>query len=96
MTSTYFSTFSILPLSFLLTGASVMTYYSMFSFLDNDLVKGLLDLVSTIVVGEGKSNLLPFFPVLLDEGISANSGAGWVKIPFVESDELPLLLVLVP
>jgi hypothetical protein len=77
MTSTCFSTISILPLSFLLTGAYFMTSCSTVSFLDDDLMKILLDLVSTTAVGEGKSNFLPFFPVVLAEGISANSGVGW-------------------
>jgi hypothetical protein len=77
MNSICFSTTSILPLSFLLTGASVMTSFSTVSFLVDDLVKGLLDLTSTAVAGEGKSNLLPFLPVALANGISANSRAGW-------------------
>jgi hypothetical protein len=51
--------------------------FSTVSFLVDDLVKGLLALVSTATVGEGKSNFLPFFPVVLAEGISANSGVGW-------------------
>jgi hypothetical protein len=54
-----------------------MSSFSTLSFLDDDLVKGLLDLGSIVVAGEGKSNLLPFFPVSLADGISANSGVGW-------------------
>jgi hypothetical protein len=50
---------------------------SAISFLVDDLVKGLLDLVSIAIVGEGKSNFLPFFTVFLDEGTSSSSGAGW-------------------
>ena len=73
MTSMCFSTVSILPLSFLLTGDFVMTFFSSFSFLVDDLVKGLLSLVSTAAVGEGKSNFLPFLLMVLDEGIYANS-----------------------
>jgi hypothetical protein len=77
MTSTCFSIVSILPLSFLLIRASVMTSFSTVSFLADDLVKGLLVLVSTAAVGEGKCNLLLFFHVALADGISANSGASW-------------------
>jgi hypothetical protein len=76
MTSICFSTVSILPLSFLLTRDYVMTYFSVVSLLVDDLVKVLLSLLSTATVGEGKSNLLPFLPVVLAEGISANSGTG--------------------
>jgi hypothetical protein len=76
MILTCFSTFSILPLSFLLIGASAMTSCSIVSFLADDLVKGLLSLVSIAAVGEGKSNFLPFLPMVLAEGISSSSGAG--------------------
>jgi hypothetical protein len=41
-----------------------------------DLVKGLLALVSTTTIGEGKSNFLPFFSVVLAKGTSSNSGVG--------------------
>jgi hypothetical protein len=77
MTSICFSTTSTLPLPFLLMGASVISSFSTPSFLVDDLVKGLLALASTTVVGEGKSNLLPFVPVALADGISANSRVGW-------------------
>jgi hypothetical protein len=61
MTSICFSVVQILPLSFLLTGASIMTSCSTFSFLVDDLVKGILSLFSSATVGEGKSNFLLFF-----------------------------------
>ena len=77
MISTCFSTFSILPLSFLLIGASATTSCSKVSFLADDLVKGLLALVSTAAVGEGKSNFLPILSMVLAEGIFSSSGAGW-------------------
>jgi hypothetical protein len=77
MNSTCFSTVSILPLSFLLTEASIMTSFSTVSFLVDDLVKGLLALISTAIAGEGKSNFLPFLPMALVDGISASFGAGW-------------------
>jgi hypothetical protein len=77
MTSIYFSTNSNLPLPFLLMGASIMSSFSTPSFLDDDLVKVLLDLVSTTLVGEGKSNLLPLVPLALADGSSANFGASW-------------------
>jgi hypothetical protein len=53
-----------------------MTSCSAVSFLVDDLVKGLLALVSTAVVGEGKSKFLPFFPMVLAEGIYSSSRAG--------------------
>jgi hypothetical protein len=56
-----------------------MTSCSTVSFLANDLVKGLLVWVSTAIVSEGKSNLVPFLPLVLAEGISANSGASCGK-----------------
>jgi hypothetical protein len=77
MTSICFSTVSIFPFSFLLKGSFVMTYFSIVSFLDDDLVKGLLALILIAIASEGKSNLLPFFPVALADGIYANSGDGW-------------------
>jgi hypothetical protein len=58
-------------------GASIMSYFSTLSFFVDDLVKHLLALVSTATDGDGKNNLLPFVPVALADGISANSGAGW-------------------
>jgi hypothetical protein len=72
-----FSTTSTLPLPFLLMGAYVMSSFSTLSFLVDDLVKGLLTLVSTATDGDGKSNLLPFVPADLTDGISANSRVGW-------------------
>jgi len=77
MTSKCFSTVSIFPLSFLLTRASVMNSILVVSFLVDDLMKGLLALASTATVGEGKSNFLPLFIVVLAEGISVNFGVGW-------------------
>jgi hypothetical protein len=47
------------------------------SFWADDLVKGLLSLVSTTIVGEGKSKFIPFFTVVLSEGTSSSFGAGW-------------------
>jgi hypothetical protein len=40
-------------------------------------VKGLLDLASTTIVGEGKSSLLPFVLVALVDGVFVVSGVGW-------------------
>jgi hypothetical protein len=59
-----------------------MTSFSTVSFLVDDLVKGLLDLISTVVAGERESNFFPFFPMALADGISANSGAGWGENSF--------------
>jgi hypothetical protein len=50
---------------------------SAISFLVDDLVKGLLDLVSTAAVDEGKSNFLSFLHVVLAQGISSSYRAGW-------------------
>jgi hypothetical protein len=77
MTSICFSTASTLPLPFLLMGDDVMSYFSTLSFLDDALVKGLLALASTVVAGEGKSNLLPFVAVALFDGVYVNYRAGW-------------------
>lgn len=77
MTSIDFPTMSPLPLSFFGTKALVMTYVSTSSLWANDLVKGLLTLVSIAAVGEGKCNLLPFLAVVLaDEATSSSLGAG--------------------
>jgi hypothetical protein len=48
--STSFSTFSPLPLPFFLIGAFIVASFSAVSFWDDDLVKGLLALVSTPTV----------------------------------------------
>jgi len=56
-----------------------MTYFSIVSFLDDDLVKGLLALILIAIASEGKSNLPPFFLVALADGIYANSRDGWGK-----------------
>jgi hypothetical protein len=53
-----------------------MTYISSSSLWDDDPVKGLLTLVSTATLGEGKCNFLPFLVVVLAEGTSSSSGAG--------------------
>jgi len=77
ITSMCFSIASTLPLPFLLMGNSILFSFSTISLFVDDLVNGLLDLVSTATDGDKKSNLLPFVPMALDDGISANSGAGW-------------------
>ena len=65
-----------LPLPFLLMGASTMSYFSILSFFVDDLVKGLLTLALTAIDGEGKSNLLPFGPVALVDGVFSDSRDG--------------------
>ena len=76
ITSMYFSTTSTLPLPFLLMGASIMSSFSTLFFFVDDLVKGLLALASTVVAGEGKSNLLPFVHVALVDGVFVVFGDG--------------------
>jgi hypothetical protein len=63
ITSMCFSIASTLPLPFFLTGAYIMSSFSTLSFFVDDLVKGLLALVSTAIDGDGKSNILPIVPV---------------------------------
>jgi hypothetical protein len=53
-----------------------MYSFSTLSFFVDDLVKGLLDLASIVVASKGKSNLLPFVPVALVDGVSTIKGAG--------------------
>lgn len=53
-----------------------MTSISASSLWVDDLVKGLLALVSIVAVGEGKCNFLPFLAVVLAEATSSSSGAG--------------------
>jgi hypothetical protein len=53
-----------------------MYSFSILSFFADVLVKGLLTLALTAIDGEGKSNLFPFGPVALVDGVSADSGAG--------------------
>jgi hypothetical protein len=82
MISICFSIVSTLPLSFFLTEDFVMTSCSSFSFLDYDLVKGLLALVSIVAEGEGKSNFLLLLLVVLAEVTSSNYGFGWGESSF--------------
>jgi hypothetical protein len=71
-----FSTTSTLTLPFLFMGAFIMSSFSTLSFSVDHLVKGLLDLVSTAIAGEGKSNLLPFVHVNLVDGVYVVFGVG--------------------
>jgi hypothetical protein len=76
MISTSFSTFSPLPLSLFLIGDFVMASCSTVTLWVDDLVKGLLALVSTTAIGEGNYNFLPFLAMVLAKGTSSSSSAG--------------------
>jgi len=53
-----------------------MYSFTIFSFFVDDLVKGLLSLALSATYGKEKSNLLPFEPVALVDGVSNDFGAG--------------------
>jgi hypothetical protein len=67
---------TVLPLPFLLIGVSNVSSFTMLSCFVDDLVKGLLALALSATDGEEKSNLLPFEPVALVDGVSTDFGAG--------------------
>jgi hypothetical protein len=77
MTSIGFPTMSLLPLAFFQTETLSVIYVSTFSLWDDDLVNGILFLVSSTTIGEGKCNFLPFLAVYLaNEGTSSSLGVG--------------------